>query len=890
MSTTTKRIPGLGLVAVAVCALLAGQGCGGGRATARVDADRAAATRGLASCEARPDDCNSGRRRDGGTLAIGTTGCLADFSPDAGDAGVAGAAGVIGLLAPASFTVLPSGATRYNADLLTGEPRITRTVPQTVVYPIRARARWSDGAPIAAEDYRYTWRLHTAAAKTCGGRDLAGYSKIKSVAGSDNGKTVTVTFSEPDPDWRALFDAVLPAHIAASKGDLATDDGVVASCAAWSGRPEWSGGPYAVSAFDPDHQVELVANPTWYGSAAPTLEKLVFRYFGDVASAVAALERGEVDGVDVRADLPAVTRVRALSGAGVDAEITASRQWTHLDVNTATQVLGDRTLRNAIFTAVGSQELTEKAVRYHFPTAQPRRAHQLFPGQVGYRDVLWQVAPEQGSGDSGAALRALTSAGYTLTDGQLHTPSGGAVGALRLRYADGDQVLASAAVMIRDQVRPLGVTVAVEAVANPAEMLAAHDFDLVLRDSTDTATLGRVIDRWRADGPDNPTGWRSADADALLDRAAAELDDTRQRSLINRQDEIMTTAAVVLPLFQRPHLFAVSGAVVNIRASAAGGLLTANAGWGSARRADPDPRHDPDAGPDPDAAAGPEAGPDLGGGRPDLPELVGRAAVPLGDHGGEVHPPRNALRRRRRGQRRDLGGEAVAQPAAERLGDAPVAGQEVPDRERQVVGEPGQVEGARPPGELRRHRRHPAPALRGPVVDHDRAGREVAQPLAARIGEHGGEARHPGHERQQQAGPLDGDADQAAGHRVPEPDGAAVVADHPQPQRQLADGPAAGEGLHGHRVADHDSGQRDDEHGLLERGIDAAAGGARRDDQHREHGHEHHPEHDLDHDVEQQREHPRPDPRHPDLQLHRLAGDQAADVLLLPAVRPVPST
>ena len=532
MSTTAKR--GRGLAAVAACVLLAGQGCGGG--TAGPDAaDGAAQRQGLASCDARPDDCNSGQRRDGGTLALG----------------------------------------------LTGQPQLTSTGQQTVVYKLRAQARWSDGAPISAADYEYTWRLRAAATQGCAGPDLAGYGRIASVTGSDNGKTVTVAFSSPTPDWRGLFAALLPAHVAAATGDLSTAEGLLASCSAWTVRPEWTGGPYLVTAFDPDHQVELVANPSWYGAQTPTLEKLVFRFFPDRAAAVAALERGEVDGVDLQPDRETVTRARALTGAGIDAEIVASREWTHLDLNTTGRFLADRALRDALLTAIGSQEIVEKVVRDYFPTAEPRRAHQLFPGQAGYRDVLWQVAPEQGSGDAGTARKALTAAGYTVVNGQLTTPTGEAVGALRLRFDAADPILAATAALIRDQVAPIGLGVTVEPATDLAAVLAAGEFDLVLGTATDGAALGRTIARWRGDSPDNVTGWRSADADALLDRAAVELDDARRRSLLNRQDEIMTTAAVVLPLFQLPHLLAVSGAVVNIRANAAGGLLTSGAGeWG----------------------------------------------------------------------------------------------------------------------------------------------------------------------------------------------------------------------------------------------------------------------------------------------------------------------
>src|SRR5579875_3380651 len=46
----------------------------------------------------------------------------------------------------------------------------------------------------------------------------AGYSQIKSITGSNNGKTVTVVFSSPFSDWKSLFADLMPAHIASKVG------------------------------------------------------------------------------------------------------------------------------------------------------------------------------------------------------------------------------------------------------------------------------------------------------------------------------------------------------------------------------------------------------------------------------------------------------------------------------------------------------------------------------------------------------------------------------------------------------------------------------------------------------------------------------------------------
>jgi peptide/nickel transport system substrate-binding protein len=209
------------------------------------------------------------------------------------------------------------------------------------------------------------------------------------------------------------------------------------------------------------------------------------------------------------------------------------------------------------------------------------RAHHLFPGTTGYREILDLVGAGQGSGDTDAARQILVDAGYTVADGELRSPDGVAVPEFRLRFAGGDTAQEEVAELIGDQLRRLGVRVSVTGSDDLAATVGTGDFDLVLREEQDGSRVGPTIERWRAGSAANSTGWQDAGAEALLDRAAVELDDARLRGLLNRHDELLTAAAVVLPLYQRPHLLALVGGFVNLRANAAGGLFTYNAQeWG----------------------------------------------------------------------------------------------------------------------------------------------------------------------------------------------------------------------------------------------------------------------------------------------------------------------
>ena len=57
---------------------------------------------------------------------------------------------------PSAFTVTPSDQAVYNSALIT-QAELQGTNPQTVVYTINPKAVWSDGTPVTAADFVYTW-------------------------------------------------------------------------------------------------------------------------------------------------------------------------------------------------------------------------------------------------------------------------------------------------------------------------------------------------------------------------------------------------------------------------------------------------------------------------------------------------------------------------------------------------------------------------------------------------------------------------------------------------------------------------------------------------------------------------------------------------------------
>ncbi|HMZ15602.1 MAG TPA: ABC transporter substrate-binding protein, partial [Mycobacterium sp.] len=124
-------------------------------------------------------------------------------------------AAISALVLPSSFRPVPDSSTstgsRWEMDpTLLISADVTSNDPFTVTYKIRPEASWTDNAPIAADDFWYLWRQMVSQP---GVVDPAGYDLITGVQSIDGGKTAVVTFSQPYPAWRELFNDLLPAHI-----------------------------------------------------------------------------------------------------------------------------------------------------------------------------------------------------------------------------------------------------------------------------------------------------------------------------------------------------------------------------------------------------------------------------------------------------------------------------------------------------------------------------------------------------------------------------------------------------------------------------------------------------------------------------------------------------
>lgn len=497
---------------------------------------------------------------------------------------------LLGRVLPSAFVVQPDLTVQYDRELLTGEPTNTLVNgAQTTVYHLNPAAVWSDGAPISAADFAYSWHVSTTTDQ--GGCDGAvsttGYEDVAAVTGSDGGRTVTVTYAKPFSDWQSLFSGaqpLLPAHLMAdedAKKQCATFD------AGWTtanGLPrDISGGPWQLKKanIDDGKQVAvLTPNPKYWG-ARPKLSRLVVRHVGtDPQTQIQGLRNGELDVVYPQPQLDLVKQVADLAPR-VTSETNFGLSFEHLDFNTKDPQLADVDVRKAFAMALDRQAIVDQTVGQVSSKARVLDNHVYVNNQPQYRDN----APAQYRTQNTAAARALLEQdGYVLGSDGVYAKNGQKL-SFRIDTTPGNQLRLTTITVMAQQLKKAGI----EVTANPnqdlfagpdrPDSLVAGGFQIALFSWTGSPFVTSELAAYQS--PARGFGQNVSRAgtpaiDALLDTVATDQDRHRQTADANALDALLWDQMATIPLYQKPTFLAYSSALRNVEDNASQSRLTWN--------------------------------------------------------------------------------------------------------------------------------------------------------------------------------------------------------------------------------------------------------------------------------------------------------------------------
>lgn len=413
------------------------------------------------------------------TVTVGLDSIPGDLNPHLIGSRSLATSVVAQLTLPSAFTV-PAGSatgarTELNTDLLESVKVTegTGVAPTKVRYVLRPDAQWSDGTPVTGADFDY---LHQQITGRSGVVDPAGYAMIDKLSVSAGGRTVDVTFTGPDPDWRELFANLLPSHI------YRTEDRSFDSM--MSGVPAASGGIFRVRGVDTARgEIRLDRNQRYWGETPARTDSIVLSAVPDSRTATQMLRTNQLQMLLTGEQGVTTESLAAVPGLRVR-EMTR-RPDLVMTLNTTAPRMASLTNRTRVTDALDADALARILTQDPSATA---------PGAG--------VAADDG-GETGS-----TGSG-TGRDGSPATPAlptvGGDLTPLRIGADSGDATAVEAARRVVDQLTGAGIA-AEPVIRSSADLygsfLPAGEVDAVIAWQETPETLSELRSRYGCDTTD----------------------------------------------------------------------------------------------------------------------------------------------------------------------------------------------------------------------------------------------------------------------------------------------------------------------------------------------------------------------------------------------------
>lgn len=455
-----------------------------------------------------------------------------------------------------------SGLIRYDdRGLPKGELADTWGISQdgTVYnFSIRSDAQWHDGTPVTSQDFIFTVELLRSDDLPIPD-DIREFWKQVEVNELDE-KTIQFRLPEPySPFMDYLTFGVLPQHIL---GDISP-----ASLVDDSFNMEPLGtGPYRFEELLVENGqitgVVLHADEEHHGQAA-YIQELVFKYYPDEASAMAAYQNGDVMGIS---RVSGEVLDQALKEPDLAVHTGRTPRLTMVLFNLANDklpFLQDAAVRNALMKGLNREWMRDRLLKGQALIANSP----ILPGTWAYYDEIAAVEY-----DPEGAISDLKSAEYTIpAEGGSVRAKEGVELSFELVYPDEGVYPQMAEAIQRDWAR-LGVEVTL--LAAPYEQLLSdylepRAYEAALVD----LNLARSPDpdpypfwhQTQASGGQNYSGWDDRRASEFLEQARV-IDDVAERTRLYRNFQVRFEAELPsLPLFYPVYSYAVDQQVQNVR-------------------------------------------------------------------------------------------------------------------------------------------------------------------------------------------------------------------------------------------------------------------------------------------------------------------------------------
>ena len=418
---------------------------------------------------------------------------------------------------------------------------------RTWTFHLRADARWSNGDPVTADDFVFSWRRVIAPGLGCeyadwmymvAGAEAYHTGQIDDLAqvglAAPDAQTFVVTLAEPVADFLLILlnHTFLPVHPPTIEAFDAWEN----RASGWTrALPYVSNGAFQLVAWQPDQKIRVERNPHYWDAATVGLDAMVFYPIADESTEQRMFAGGLLDitrnvpvnrRVSLRETQPEIIRFDPYAGVYV------------YRLNLTDPALQDVRVREALSLALDREALVREILQ-----GGERPATGYAPDGIG-----GYAAPPGVTYDPERARALLAEAGF---------PDGEGMPSLELLYNSSEihRTMAEAVQQIwRDQ---LGIEVTLQNQEWQVYLNSMRELDYQI---CRAGWIGSVypfsfLRNFYSDSPNNATGFADPEYDRLLDRARTELDRARQHEILREAEQRLLDAHALIPVFWYTNVF-----------------------------------------------------------------------------------------------------------------------------------------------------------------------------------------------------------------------------------------------------------------------------------------------------------------------------------------------
>jgi peptide/nickel transport system substrate-binding protein len=486
----------------------------------------------------------------GGTFIWATTQLCDNYNTNHSDGNFAGCSYLMNGLLPGTFYTDEKGAFQVDKNYFT-DIKLTSRKPQTLVYTINPKAKWSDGKAISLADFVGYWKALNGSNEAYEVVSTTGYEDIASVTKGATANQVVVKFKNTYADWQGLFGGLLPAAVTATPQAFNT---------AWKNAPNVTAGPFKWGGTDKTAGTAwIVPSTTWWGDK-PVLDKMLWKVV-PAAAQLDALANGEVDAANTGPD--ANQYKRGLSLKGVSVRRSVGPNYRHMTFGTA-GVTADVRVRQAIQMGVDRDIITKALIGPIDNKATSMGNHIFVKGLSCYKDN----SGIYGKYNLQRADALLDSAGW-VKSGTKRVKNGVELKP-RITIPAGVPTSAQEAQLMQAMLAPLGIQLEINVVPSAdffGKYIIPGNYEMTVFTWLGTSLpISSSKSIMATDGGQNFGGIGTPQIDSLYERVNKELNPAKRCVLATTIDKKLWEVGHSMIMYQRPDVWQVDAKLANFGA------------------------------------------------------------------------------------------------------------------------------------------------------------------------------------------------------------------------------------------------------------------------------------------------------------------------------------